>query len=164
MESLTNNKTFVNSQLAILLKGEVKEFGKVVNNKPNFNNLSIQNQTSQSASKRKKLRGVLNVMLRILKTAFIFILKVFYYVLLFSFYVLFYVFKFWFFMLKILLFPIFLLCAFFFDTPKKKGFKKGEKCAKGKRHYGYRYGRWYYGHNHVEGCEFNDSTCSGGND
>ena len=27
-------------------------------------------------------------------------------------------------------------------------------CANCPPHYGYRHGRWYYGHNHIEGCEF----------
>lgn len=27
-------------------------------------------------------------------------------------------------------------------------------CANCPPHYGYRYGRWYYGHDHIEGCEF----------
>lgn len=27
-------------------------------------------------------------------------------------------------------------------------------CANCPPHYGYRYGRWYYGHHHVHGCEF----------
>lgn len=27
-------------------------------------------------------------------------------------------------------------------------------CANCPSHYGYRYGRWYYGHHHTEGCEF----------
>ena len=27
-------------------------------------------------------------------------------------------------------------------------------CANCPPHYGYRYGRWYYGHGHIEGCEF----------
>lgn len=31
-------------------------------------------------------------------------------------------------------------------------------------HYGYRYGRWYYGHNHMEGCEFGGNSGSGGSD
>ena len=29
-------------------------------------------------------------------------------------------------------------------------------------HYGYRYGRWYYGHDHSEGCEFGGNRCGGG--
>ena len=36
-------------------------------------------------------------------------------------------------------------------------------CANCPPHYGYRYGRWYYGHGHVDGCEFggngNDRCC-----
>ncbi len=31
-------------------------------------------------------------------------------------------------------------------------------------HYGYRYGRWYYGHDHVRGCEFGGNKRSGGRD
>ena len=27
-------------------------------------------------------------------------------------------------------------------------------CANCPPHYGYRYGRWYYGHQHTDGCEF----------
>ena len=51
----------------------------------------------------------------------------------------------------------------FFSTPpeteiaarKKKhdGHCDGD-CENCPPHYGYRYGRWYYGHNHIEGCEF----------
>lgn len=29
-------------------------------------------------------------------------------------------------------------------------------------HYGYRYGRWYYGHDHVHGCEFGGNRGGGG--
>ena len=29
-----------------------------------------------------------------------------------------------------------------------------EDCANCPAHYGYRYGRWYYGHGHQTGCEF----------
>lgn len=29
-------------------------------------------------------------------------------------------------------------------------------------HYGYRYGRWYYGHDHSHGCEFGGNKGSGG--
>lgn len=35
-------------------------------------------------------------------------------------------------------------------------------CANCPPHYGYRYGRWYYGHNHVHGCEFGGNKGSGG--
>ena len=37
-------------------------------------------------------------------------------------------------------------------------------CAHCPPHYGYRYGRWYYGHNHVYDCEFGGNKCSGGRD
>ncbi len=37
-------------------------------------------------------------------------------------------------------------------------------CAHCPPHYGYRYGRWYYGHNHVHGCEFGGNKGSGGMD
>lgn len=35
-------------------------------------------------------------------------------------------------------------------------------CANCPPHYGYRYGRWYYGHYHVHGCEFGGNKGSGG--
>jgi len=34
-------------------------------------------------------------------------------------------------------------------------------CANCPAHYGYRYGRWYYGHHHSHGCEFGGNDCSG---
>lgn len=34
-------------------------------------------------------------------------------------------------------------------------------CAHCPPHYGYRYGRWYYGHHHTRGCEFG-GNCGGG--
>lgn len=34
-------------------------------------------------------------------------------------------------------------------------------CANCPPHYGYRYGRWYYGHDHVYGCEFGGNRGSG---
>ena len=38
-------------------------------------------------------------------------------------------------------------------TGKKKDTGKCDgDCANCPPHYGYRYGRWYYGHNHTEGC------------
>lgn len=37
-------------------------------------------------------------------------------------------------------------------------------CANCPPHYGYRYGRWYYGHDHVHGCEFGGNKCSGSMD
>jgi hypothetical protein len=35
-------------------------------------------------------------------------------------------------------------------------------CSKCPAHYGYRHGRWYYGHDHSEGCEFGGNKCGGG--
>lgn len=35
-------------------------------------------------------------------------------------------------------------------------------CANCPPHYGYRYGRWYYGHHHVHGCEFGGNKGNGG--
>ena len=35
-------------------------------------------------------------------------------------------------------------------------------CANCPPHYGYRYGRWYYGRHHVHGCEFGGNSGSGG--
>lgn len=35
-------------------------------------------------------------------------------------------------------------------------------CAHCPPHYGYRYGRWYYGHDHSHGCEFGGNKGSGG--
>ena len=37
-------------------------------------------------------------------------------------------------------------------------------CANCPPHYGYRYGRWYYGHDHVHGCEFGGNRGSGSMD
>lgn len=37
-------------------------------------------------------------------------------------------------------------------------------CANCPPHYGYRYGRWYYGHNHTEGCQFGGNCGGGGRD
>ena len=34
-------------------------------------------------------------------------------------------------------------------------------CSNCPAHYGYRYGRWYYGHHHSQGCEFGGNDCSG---
>ena len=39
------------------------------------------------------------------------------------------------------------------DKRKKRGCGNGD-CANAPPHYGYRYGRWYYGHRHTSGCEF----------
>ncbi len=35
-------------------------------------------------------------------------------------------------------------------------------CANCPPHYGYRYGRWYYGHSHQYGCEYNGNRGDGG--
>lgn len=35
-------------------------------------------------------------------------------------------------------------------------------CASCPPHYGYRYGRWYYGHHHTHGCELGGNSGSGG--
>lgn len=37
-------------------------------------------------------------------------------------------------------------------------------CANCPPHYGYRYGRWYYGHDHQHGCEFGGNRGSGSMD
>ena len=45
--------------------------------------------------------------------------------------------------------------------PKNTGKCTGD-CAHCPPHYGYRYGRWYYGHGHTHGCEFcGNGGCSG---
>ena len=43
--------------------------------------------------------------------------------------------------------------AGFAEAHKHNG-KCNGNCAECPPHYGYRYGRWYYGHNHNHGCEF----------
>ena len=49
---------------------------------------------------------------------------------------------------------------------KKKGHngRCNGDCANCPPHYGYRYGRWYYGHDHVHGCEFSGNKGSGSMD
>ncbi len=37
-------------------------------------------------------------------------------------------------------------------------------CSACPDHYGYRYGRWYYGHDHQYGCEFGGNRGSGSMD
>ncbi|MEE0203639.1 hypothetical protein [Gallintestinimicrobium sp.] len=45
--------------------------------------------------------------------------------------------------------------------PKSTGRCTGD-CTHCPPHYGYRYGRWYYGHGHTHGCEFcGNGGCSG---
>lgn len=46
-------------------------------------------------------------------------------------------------------------------TKKHPGHCTGD-CANCPPHYGYRYGRWYYGHDHTHGCEFGGNKCGGG--
>ena len=62
------------------------------------------------------------------------------------------------------------------EEPIKRLAKKTEKpktrhagkcdgdCANCPPHYGDRHGRWYYGHNHIEGCVFGGNKGSGGRD
>ncbi|MBQ2734562.1 MAG: hypothetical protein IJF33_01885 [Clostridia bacterium] len=51
-----------------------------------------------------------------------------------------------------------------FGTKKKhRGHCNGD-CANCPSHYGYRYGRWYYGHGHNYGCEFGGNKGGGGKD
>ena len=53
-----------------------------------------------------------------------------------------------------------------FSKPRKKkhsGRCDGD-CANCPPHYGYRHGRWYYGHNHIEGCVFGGNKGGGGRD
>mgnify|MGYP007007399333 FL=1 len=52
------------------------------------------------------------------------------------------------------------------SSSKKKGHngRCNGDCANCPPHYGYRYGRWYYGHDHVHGCEFGGNRGSGSMD
>ena len=54
----------------------------------------------------------------------------------------------------------------FTSTPKniRHTGKCDGNCANCPPHYGYRHGRWYYGHNHIEGCVFGGNKGSGGRD
>ena len=56
--------------------------------------------------------------------------------------------------------------SIFFDDqkPKKHSGRCDGDCKNCPPHYGYRYGRWYYGHSHSEGCEFGGNKCDGGRD
>ena len=47
---------------------------------------------------------------------------------------------------------------------KKHSGKCDGDCANCPPHYGYRHGRWYYGHDHIEGCEFGGNKGSGSRD
>ena len=51
-----------------------------------------------------------------------------------------------------------------FSTKKKHSGRCDGDCDNCPPHYGYRYGRWYYGHSHSEGCVFGGNKCSGGID
>ena len=46
------------------------------------------------------------------------------------------------------------------DKKKHNGKCDGD-CANCLPHYGYRYGRWYYGHSHMYGCEFGGNRGGG---
>lgn len=49
------------------------------------------------------------------------------------------------------------------EKPKKKKSNVCDgDCENCPPHYGYRYGRWYYGHHHIEGCERGGNDASGG--
>lgn len=48
--------------------------------------------------------------------------------------------------------------------PKKHSGKCDGNCANCPPHYGYRYGRWHYGHGHSEGCVRGGNKCNGGKD
>ena len=47
---------------------------------------------------------------------------------------------------------------------QRHGGKCTGNCATCPPHYGYRYGRWYYGHGHQYGCEFGGNKGDGGRD
>ena len=49
-------------------------------------------------------------------------------------------------------------------APKRHSGKCDGDCANCPPHYGYRYGRWYYGHSHIHGCEFGGNKGDGGRD
>ncbi len=51
-----------------------------------------------------------------------------------------------------------------FSAPKRHNGKCDGDCKHCPPHYGYRYGRWYYGHDHAWGCEFGGNKCSGSMD
>lgn len=48
-----------------------------------------------------------------------------------------------------------------FSPPKRHNGKCDGDCKNCPPHYGYRYGKWYYGHDHAWGCEFGGNKCSG---
>lgn len=50
------------------------------------------------------------------------------------------------------------------SSPHKHNGKCNGDCSNCPAHYGYRYGRWYYGHHHTHGCEFGGNKGSSGMD
>ena len=50
------------------------------------------------------------------------------------------------------------------STKKRHSGRCDGDCANCPPHYGYRYGRWYYGHGHNHGCEFGGDKGGGGPD
>lgn len=50
------------------------------------------------------------------------------------------------------------LLAAVFGVRKKTEHQCDGDCANCPEHYGYRYGRWYYGHGHTHGCEFGGNS------
>ena len=50
------------------------------------------------------------------------------------------------------------------SSKKKDNGRCDGDCSSCPAHYGYRYGRWYYGHGHSEGCVFGGNKCNGGRD
>lgn len=50
------------------------------------------------------------------------------------------------------------------DHTKKHNGRCDGDCAHCPPHYGYRYGRWYYGHHHQHGCEFGGNKGDGSSD
>lgn len=51
-----------------------------------------------------------------------------------------------------------------YSSPRRHNGRCNGDCAHCPPHYGYRYGRWYYGHDHVHGCEFGGNRGSGSMD
>ena len=51
-----------------------------------------------------------------------------------------------------------------YPSEKKHSGKCDGDCANCPPHYGYRHGRWYYGHSHTEGCVFGGNKNNGGRD
>ena len=62
------------------------------------------------------------------------------------------------------LFAVALGGSLFGDSNRRHNGRCDGDCANCPPHYGYRYGRWYYGHDHVHGCEFGGNRGSGSRD